>query len=82
MYADDDPIAQHLSYLIGRMRYIESQDEKYGFNRGRACETEALAWALADLGERYPGAADHAVQIADEREEYLARRRAEREQRG
>lgn len=74
MRFDEDPIAEYLSQILGRVRYIEQVDADKGFNKGRDAERQALIWALEELGAAYPGAGERAVEIADARDAWRAQR--------
>lgn len=76
MRFDDDPIAENLSQIISRVRYIQQVDADKGYNRGREAERLALVWALEELAAAYPGAGERAVEIADDRDAWRAQRAA------
>jgi hypothetical protein len=72
------PIMMKLSALMSRLLYLESMDEQYGPNRGRAYEHEAITWVIGELADTYPAEIAEAEIVAEDRD----RRRAEKQHGG
>jgi hypothetical protein len=72
-------IVEHLSRVMMRVRWLESQDADRGFNHGRAHEHAALTWVLEYLAADFELELTEAELLAEDRHNRNMRQRGARQ---
>jgi hypothetical protein len=50
----NDEIVQNVARLIARVRWLETEHDRRGYNAERSEDVAALSWALGQFYELYP----------------------------